>query len=111
MAPRIDIPLRSNAGRSVRLNIIDTNDVAIDYTGKTFQLDAAATAGGSPVVSLSDGAGITINSLVNGDITLEFPDGIAAGTYSYDLLALQVGSDPQTVCYGTITVTAGITTP
>lgn len=109
MAAKQNFKIQAN-GTFTRTIEVKSNDVPLNLTGYTFEMEVKAAKGPAETafLTLTIGSGITVDA-VNGLITFEIAQqtSITATTvYYYDLIAI-TGGKPYVWLYGTLTFEPG----
>jgi hypothetical protein len=85
---------------------------AIDITGWTWEMQIRKKVDDPAILTLTDGAGITIVDATNGiieiDVSSSATDSLEAGTYKYDL-EYTTGGETVRLLEGDVEITAQIT--
>lgn len=90
-----------------------TTGPVIDITGWTWEMQVKKKVGGTAILTLTDGDGITVTDATNGELEIDIPsadtESLSPGTYKYDL-EYTTGGETTRLLEGDIEVTAQITT-
>jgi len=90
-----------------KVAVKDKDDAAQDITGATCRFVMSKRAGGTPLVDLTNGTGITIDDATGGLLTITVPaaDSIdLSGAYRWELQITDAAGRVSTVAFGTVTL-------
>lgn len=113
------VDLRAEVGATLRHRLIvsDENGALIDFSSSTAKLQVRDQVGGTVIVELTDGAGLTLSAAGEIDIRVEAtedwtnsPPLTTPARWAYDLLVTTAG-DTDRLVEGTVYVVPGITSP